>query len=203
MPAGGCASGSAITPRTEVADNTLPSVSGINWGDAPTWGAVFVGAVAGTAALIQLRQQGNVFKGEVERNKRRDELLDGQLRELERRETSRRREQAERIDVTWNDMAERPGKSLVVVINGSHRPVREVTCTLYDAPEGEPFEVEYAIELLPASFPGGGFVFREMPGRREWMIGAWWRTGWVPVFETEGGLPIRPCGDRVRRRCRV
>jgi hypothetical protein len=155
-----------------VADDTLPSVSGINWGDAPTWGAVFVGAVAGTAALIQLRQQGNVFKGEVERNKRRDELLDGQLRELERRETSRRREQAERIDVTWNDMAERPGKSLVVVINGSHRPVREVTCTLYDAPEGEPFEVEYAIELLPASFPGGGFVFREMPGRREWMIGA-------------------------------
>ena len=73
----------------------MPGVSEVNWGDVPTWCAVFVGAVGGTAALIQLRQQGNVLKGEVERNKRRDELLDGQLRDLERRALLFERQQSQ------------------------------------------------------------------------------------------------------------
>lgn len=63
----------------------------IIWGDAATWVAVVVAAIGGTVALLQLRQQGKVIEGEFDRNKRRDELLDGQLRELKQREDSRRR----------------------------------------------------------------------------------------------------------------
>src|ERR1700721_1242610 len=91
------------------------AVSGINWGDVPTWLAVVVASVGGGIAL---RQQGDVIKGEIERNTARDKLLDAQLRELYLRETSRQREQAEHIDLTWENMQSVPGESLVVVING-------------------------------------------------------------------------------------
>lgn len=57
----------------------------VNWGDVPTWRAVAVGAVGGGIALRQLWQQGRVIKDEVNRNRRRDELIDRQLRELEQR----------------------------------------------------------------------------------------------------------------------
>ena len=82
---------------------------GINWGDVPTWLAVVVASVGGGIALRQLRQQGDVIKGEIERNTARDKLLDGQIRELQQREVSRQREQAEQIDMTWEDMASAPG----------------------------------------------------------------------------------------------
>jgi hypothetical protein len=49
----------------------------INWGDVPTWLAVVVAAVGGSIALRQLRQQGNVVRDEIDRNKARDALLDG------------------------------------------------------------------------------------------------------------------------------
>jgi len=60
-------------------------MSVINLGDVPTWLAVTVGATGGGIALGQLRQQGKVIRGEFERNKKRDELLDGQLRDLGQR----------------------------------------------------------------------------------------------------------------------
>lgn len=97
------------------------TVGQINWGDFPTWVAVGVAAVGGTVALIQLRQQSNVLKGEVERNKRRDELLDGQLRDLKERQDDRVREQAEQINVWWNDKNE-CGK----ISNLSRRPITQV-----------------------------------------------------------------------------
>ena len=93
---------------------------GIHLGDFPTWIAVFFAAVGGTVALIQLRQQGNVLKGEVERNKRRDELLDGQLSELRERALDRAREQAEHIVVVgWEHRA-------AWVRNNSGRPITKV-----------------------------------------------------------------------------
>lgn len=119
---------------------SLPGVSGINWGDVPTWGAVLAGAVGGTAALIQLRQQGNVLKGEVERNKRRDELLDGQLRELGRRAMLAERQQANYVLVElkqWSGTgsgALPPGSIgtayLAAVTNESDRPIRHVVARL-------------------------------------------------------------------------
>lgn len=60
------------------------------WTDVRTWagfGIVIIGAAIALTHMDmqrrQLRSQQNVLEGEVERNKRRDALLDGQLREFE------------------------------------------------------------------------------------------------------------------------
>ena len=123
---------------------SLPGVSGINWGDVPTWGAVLVGAVGGTAALIQLRQQGNVLKGEVERNKRRDELLDGQLRDLQRRSLVAERQQADAIDLELVSSKQDSAVYMTNVTNTSNRPVHNVSCRLLLKDGGD--------ALAPASF---------------------------------------------------
>lgn len=125
-------------------------MSAINWGDAPTWGAVIVGAAAATVALVQLRQQGNVLKGEVERNKRRDELLDGQLRELQEAELFRQREQAERVDLTWNSNG---SGSYAQVVNDSRRPIRNVRCQIR-LMSGDMMPADLAGELMPVSREG-------------------------------------------------
>jgi hypothetical protein len=124
-----------------------------DWGDIPTWLAVAVATVGGGIALSQLRQQQNVIRDEIERNKKRDDLVDGQLRELADRERSRQREQAEGIDMTWNDPADAPGKSLVMVINGSRRPSRDVTCTPYPDALGNSVRPDHAVEMDLAEFP--------------------------------------------------
>jgi hypothetical protein len=108
-------------------------VGGINWGDVPTWAAVLVGAVGGTVALIQLRQQGNVLKGEVERNKRRDELLDGQLRDLQRRTLVAERQQADAITLELVKTESDPPVWVASVTNAAERPVRNVSCRLSSA----------------------------------------------------------------------
>jgi hypothetical protein len=142
-------------------------MQGINWGDVPTWVAVGVAAVGGGVALSQLRQQGKVIKDEFTRNKRRDKLIDGQLRELKQREDSRRREQAERVDVTWDNISGVPDKSLVTVINGSRRPICDVSCKAYDGSIGGDghairIELDYCAELIPD--PGvGSFTFPKRP----------------------------------------
>jgi hypothetical protein len=131
------------------------AVSGINWGDVPTWLAVVVASVGGGIALRQLRQQGNVIKGEIERNTARDKLLDAQLRELDQRETARQREQAEDIDLTWKDMPSAPGESLVVVINGSRRPIRSVSCVAWVGDSKERLAPVRAENLVHVMGPGG------------------------------------------------
>jgi hypothetical protein len=137
------------------------AVSGINWGDVPTWLAVIVASVGGGVALRQLRQQGDVIKGEIERNTARDKLLDAQLREVNQRETSRQREQAEHIDLTWEDMPSAPGESLVTVINGSRRPIRSVSCVAWVGDSKERLDPRYAAEMRPIDFPRQVFVMPE------------------------------------------
>ena len=87
----------------------------------------------------QLRSQQNVPAGEVERNKRRDALLDGQLRELEQRARTLDRQQAEAIDLKVSYMtAKVPGSEppaqhkvhVAEVANNSRRPIKDVTCRI-------------------------------------------------------------------------
>lgn len=125
-------------------------MSGINWGDAPTWLAVFIAAGGGAVALIQLRQQGNVLKGEVQRNKRRDELLDGQLGELQLSEKLRERRQAEQIDFTWNNSG---AGSVAQVVNDSRRPIRNVACFIR-LRNGDIAGADLAAELMPIAREG-------------------------------------------------
>jgi hypothetical protein len=120
------------SPRPSAPSHSVPAHSNINWGDFPTWLAVFVAAVGGTAALIQLRQQSNVLKGEVERNKRRDELIDGQLHELRERAQDRARNQAEGIKIDLEGLPDGPYK--VKIRNLSDRPVTDVVAGIIVEP---------------------------------------------------------------------
>jgi hypothetical protein len=123
-------------------------------GDVPTWLAVIVATYGGYVALRQLRQQQKVIKDEIDRNRARDALIDGQLRELADREISRQREQAEAVDVTWEDSEDLPGKSIVVVINDSRRPIRIVTAWVYPEKSGvERIQADYGQEMRPAIVP--------------------------------------------------
>jgi hypothetical protein len=87
------------------------------WTNIRTWagfGIVIIGAaIALTRMDLQRRQlasQQRVLEGEVQRNKRRDALLDGQLRELEQRMRTLDRQQAEAIDLRTSWMrAKVPG----------------------------------------------------------------------------------------------
>lgn len=91
----------------------------------------------------------------------RDKLLDAQLRELYQRETSRQREQAEHIDLTWENMPSAPGESLVVIINGSRRPIRSVSCVAWVGDSKERLAPRYAAEMRPVDFPRQTFVMPE------------------------------------------
>jgi hypothetical protein len=81
-----------------------------DWGDIPTWLAVIVASVGGWIALSHLRQQQEVIEADIERQRKRDDLLDGQLRELADRERSRQREQAEQVTLVGRKviLARRP-----------------------------------------------------------------------------------------------
>lgn len=140
---------------------TVLVVSGINWGDVPTWLAVVVASVGGGIALRQLRLQGAVIKGEIERNAARDKLLDGQLKELAARVTSGQRQQAEHIDLTWENIQSAPSESLAVVINGSRRPIRNVSCVAWVGDPKERLVSRYAAEMRPIDFPRQAFAMPE------------------------------------------
>lgn len=125
------------------------------WTDVRTWagfGIVIIGvAIALTQMDMQrrqLRSQQNVLEGEVERNKRRDALLDGQLRELEQRARTLDRQQAEAVDLKVSYLtAKVPGSEppaqhkvhVAEVANNSRRPIRNVTCRIEPEP-GDGFQ---------------------------------------------------------------
>lgn len=117
-------------------------------GDIPTWLLVVVAAIAGWIALSQLRQQQKVIEEDIARRQKRDDLLEGQLRELAERGRDRQREQAEQVSVIpWPIRLrkqvtgaeaearnvrgkEEKGSGSCRVANGSSRPVRRISCRL-------------------------------------------------------------------------
>jgi hypothetical protein len=112
------------------------------WDDIRNWltaAAILIGVPATVYQLRlqrqQLRDQQYVIQDEVKRNHRRDELLDGQLRELQQRDQFAAREQAEQIDLTWN--RDGPG-TFALVINDSRRPIRDITCQIKNGPADRP-----------------------------------------------------------------
>jgi hypothetical protein len=136
------------------------------WGDIPTWLLVVVAAIAGWIALSQLRQQQEVIEEDIARRQRRDDLLDGQLREFAERQRDRQREQAEQISVTPRPISlpkpttgaeartrkeTRSGSCRVA--NGSWRPVRHVGCRLILDDRTLPAD-NFGIAAGP--LPGGG-----------------------------------------------
>lgn len=134
-----------------------------DWGDIPTWLAVIAASAAGWAAISQLGDQRSEIRGEISRNRMRDQLMDRQLRELEDREQFRRREHAERIDMTWGNVEIRPGTTLIMVINGSRRPIREVTCQVFPDETGNAVQPDFAAQMYKEEVPGAIWTMPQMP----------------------------------------
>ena len=91
------------------------------WGDVPTWLLVVLAGAAGWIGFAQLRILRNQIAEEVERNKKRDKLVDKQLAEAETRAVSERRQLVEDVEVMFT------GKTGYVV-NNSKRPLNDITC---------------------------------------------------------------------------
>jgi hypothetical protein len=122
-----------------------PGTSG-TWTEIRTWVGFVVVIIGAGVALYQLmmqrqqlEEQHQLLKEEAERNKRRDALLDGQLRELEQRALMTERQQADAVD-----LRSRPSPKIIPsipqlqhgtpytaeVANGSRRPIRNVACRI-------------------------------------------------------------------------
>ena len=143
------------------------------WDDIRTWVGFAVVVIGIVIALVQLdmqrRQlagQQSVLEGEVERNKRRDVLLDGQLRELEQRARSLDRQQAESIGFRPSSFDERVPDSqppmtrnlhMADVQNDSPRPIRDVTCRIEPEP-GDALQATCRVGLY-LKFRGGSVAF--------------------------------------------
>jgi hypothetical protein len=93
----------------------------------------------------QLAEQKDVLKDEVHRNRQRDALMAGQLRELEQRSLTYERLQAEDIDVRQSRMkAKLPDSDqkathmvhMAEVANNSRRPIRNAACRIEPEPGG-------------------------------------------------------------------
>jgi hypothetical protein len=134
-----------------------------DWGDIPTWLAVVAATVAGWAAISQLADQRGEIHEEIARNRIRDQIMARQLRELEDREQFRRRDQAEGVDMVWGNLEIRPGTTLIMVINGSRRPIREVTCQVFPDETGNAVLPDHAAEMYKDEAPSDRWVMPTRP----------------------------------------
>lgn len=94
----------------------LPSA----WGDIPTWLLAAGASAAAWIALLQLSDLRRQIAEDAERNRKRDQLLDKQIAEAERRERSERRRLVQGVEVRFNG---RTGN----VVNNSGRPINDIT----------------------------------------------------------------------------
>lgn len=134
-----------------------------DWGDIPTWILAGLALAAGTVGFIQLdilRRQFQAERRQAEadrqRDVKRDQLLDKQLAEAERRSLYDRRSQAEGVVLfiqPWGmDYA-------AVVHNKSRRPITDITCSVLSDPGRktvvEPTETAW---VMPSALgPGEAF----------------------------------------------
>jgi malate synthase len=101
-------------------------------------------------------------------NEKQVTVLELQARELaeslderKRQAEEQRRAQAESVDLTWTDIADDPGSSLVVVINDSRRPIRSVTCVVYPEASDQTLDPTLWAEMYPPTAERAGWTFRD------------------------------------------
>lgn len=143
----------------------------VHWGDVPTWVAALGGTGAAAAALRQLalqrRQLANqqrAVEAQAERNRKRDELVDRQLRDFDQRAQIWERRQAEKITIEFTP-SERPPRDATIsegdqvfaalVVNDSDRPIREVTAGIViNNAKAQPASAHH--RLIPSTYPNSG-----------------------------------------------
>jgi hypothetical protein len=113
------------------------------WSDIRDWATAAAIVLGFPALLYQLNLQRLQYADEANRNIARDELLDGQLRELQQRAAIEERKQADAVEFSWRQatpLAETPEQGPIeyvwmgVVRNGSPRPIRDAVCRIQPHP---------------------------------------------------------------------
>jgi hypothetical protein len=171
-----------------------------NWGDIPTWLAVGVATVGGGVALSQLRQQQEVIKGEFERNKDRDDLMDRQRRELQANEESRQRAQAGNVDFDlWLPQAVQvlssppftPAPTVILSVeNKSARPIRNIVCRIGSDDGAQPADGVGSMLQPATNRPAYQRLMNPTASQRLPMIRAGERYGFL--FHSENPQDVEP-----------
>lgn len=91
------------------------------WGDLATWLLVVLAAAAGWVGFAQFAILRTQIAEEAERNRKRDELMDRQIAEADRRERSERRRLVEGVEVIFTG-------ATGYTDNNSKRPINDITC---------------------------------------------------------------------------
>jgi hypothetical protein len=181
------------------------------WADIRSWGTFAAVVLGFTVAALELNLQRHTFETEARRNVARDELLDQQRRELGDAQRLREREQAEGIDLTYDDMQAEQGKSLAVVINDSRRPIYDIAVR-FATVRSQPtplLPAERSGEMYPVDVPArAGWMLAPAtakPGPRQAVIRAGGRTGFDPgrLSASRRHCPGRNDGRRLRANARI
>lgn len=126
------------------------------WGDVPTW-LLAAGAVAAAwLALLQLGDLRDWLKREAVRNDKRDQLLDRQIAEADRRAVSERRRLVEGVEVQFN------GRNTSRVMNSSGRPINDITTKVMSKIDRH----SLAIPAACGELVGDGRGWRYLPGAK-------------------------------------
>lgn len=182
-----------------------------DWGDIPTWLLVVAAVAAGWAGLDQLRILRGQVADEVGRNKKRDELMDKQIAEAERRARSDRRRLVEDVRVTFTG---RTG----YVVNDSKRPLNDITCKVMSKVDrhslatatgcGEVEQVGPGWQFLPGAKkaprletlrPRGraGFSFDDLPGGPDEVAVAWFTDDDGNRWQLDESQHLAESGDET------
>jgi uncharacterized membrane protein len=165
------------------------------WTDIRTWGTFAVVVAGFTVAAIELNMQRIQFAAEVVRSKARDRLIDDQHKELQDAQLLRERELAERVDLTFDDMSERQGSSLAVVINNARRPIRDVAVQCYETPDGAVLPADQYGDVVKIGVDGQEiWTFASptaKPGWRREVIRAGTRAGYIFSFVKDDKPQVR------------
>jgi hypothetical protein len=140
-----------------------------NWGDVPSWLLVVLAAAAAWVGFGQLRALRQQLAEDALRNVKRDELMDKQIQEAERREDLDRRRLVDDVDVLFNGEA---GD----VVNKSRRPLTDITC-----------KVMSKVDRHVLATPGRSGTLLSLPGDK--VISG----GTKPVSRIETLRPGRRC----------
>ena len=181
------------------------------WDGIRTWIGFAVVVIGVVIALVQLelqrrqlKEQQGIIAGEIERNKRRDQLLDAQIDELEQRKRVLEREQADKVGLSFSTTKFRseyiedgelyavaPGERvhMAVVTNESHRSIRDVRCRWGIPSYDDIFRDDTAASNL-AVVVGNTRDFRCL-----WRSGLLLLSCSVSVFESGCVVPPLECGQ--------
>lgn len=130
------------------------------YGDVATWLTFLAAAVGIPFALYQFADQRQAIKGEFARQQERDELLAGQLQQVGLANRVLIRQQAESVDLhpdSWQPLTGRDSQGepilgaaqhLARLKNKSKRPIRDVSCTIFNEDSGDNGPVNRLFEYV-------------------------------------------------------